>query len=183
MSTEGFSGYVEPGGLTDRVKIRLLICFIMDKLNLPVSAQTVSDIILDQGLANYFEVSAAIGDLVEAESIVPVPGFSPVHYILTHKGTASVQRIVTDLPLSVRDKALESADRLVIRRIDQEENKVTVTQTGDGYTVTIRMTDIGSDLLQMTLYVPDREAADRVTENFFRNPPGLYSGVLKLLVN
>ena len=182
MTSDGFSGYVEPGGLTDRVKIKLLICFVMDRLDLPVQAQTVSDIILDRGLANYFEVSAALGELIEQHCVSAVPGTSPEQYVLTHRGRALLDTIVTDLPLSVRDKALASADEMVIQKRDREQNKVTITQVEDGYDISIRMLDIGSDLLRLTLYVPDRETADRVSEKFYKDPAKLYSGVLDLLL-
>lgn len=65
MPESAFSGYVEPGGLTDRIKIRLLICYLMERVDLPVTAQTISDILLDRGLVNYFELSAAMGELIE----------------------------------------------------------------------------------------------------------------------
>lgn len=182
MTADGFSGYVEPGGLTDRVKIKLLICFLMDRLDLPVQAQTVSDIILDKGLANYFEVSAALGELIEQHCVSGVPGTSPEQYVLTRRGRDMLDTIVTDLPLSVRDKVLASADEMVIQKRDREQNKVTVTQVEDGFAISIRMLDIGSDLLRLTLYVPDRETADRVAEKFYKDPAKLYTGVLDLLL-
>ena len=62
---DAFTGYVEHGGLTDPVRIRLLICYLLDKLDIPLAAQTISDIVVDRGLANYFAISNAMSELIE----------------------------------------------------------------------------------------------------------------------
>ena len=179
---DAFTGYVEHGGLTDPVRIRLLICYLLDKLDIPLAAQTISDIVVDRGMANYFAISNAMSELIEQGCMCALPETQPEQYVLTRRGHEMLATITRDLPLRVREKVLESADELVMKQRVREQNKITITQVEDGYTLSIRMLDIGSDLLRLSLFVPDRESAERVAEKFYKNPRRLYEGVLELLL-
>lgn len=55
------------------------------------------------------------------------------------------------------------------------------SKTQDGYVVKLRMLDVGSDLLDLSLLVPDKLQALAIKEAFLQNPQKLYEGVLDLL--
>ena len=68
-----------------------------------------------------------------------------------------------------------------LRRRLEKENLVTITKTEDGYKIHIRVTDIGTDLMDLSLFMPTREQALAVKEKFLSNPADAYLGVLKSL--
>ena len=64
MSTGVFTAGIDNGGLTTDYEIRILICWLIDKVNMPVTASQLSGALLGEGMVNYFEVTCAVGQLV-----------------------------------------------------------------------------------------------------------------------
>lgn len=179
-----FLGGVEPGGLTDRFEVKILVCYLLEQVNLPLSAQMISDILLNRGLVNYFELSAALTELLQNGYMLPIQvEGKPSLYSISLKGTQMLETLGQTLPLSVREKAVDSAKELLLRKRREEQNKVTIAQVEDGYTITLQMLDIGSDLMSLKLFVPDREQAEQIKERFFDDPARVYKGILELLTD
>lgn len=105
----------------------------------------------------------------------------PEQYVLTYKGRQLLSAIEQDLPLAVREKAMASADELLLRRRAREQNRVVITQVEDGFTISMQILDIGSDLMRLALFVPDREQAEQMAERFYQNPAKIYRTVLEVL--
>ena len=179
-----FLGGVEPGGLTDRFEVKILVCYLLDQVNLPLSAQMISDILLNRGLVNYFELSAALTELLQNGYLVPIHlEGKPQQYNLSAKGKQMLETLGRNIPLSVREKAVDSATELLLRKRREEQNKVTIAQVEDGYTITLQMLDIGSELMSLKLFVPDKEQAEQIKERFFKDPARVYKGILELLTD
>ncbi|MGN1478253.1 MAG: DUF4364 family protein, partial [Acutalibacteraceae bacterium] len=60
---DAFSQGVEPGGLRSKNEIKILICYLICKMDSGLTKQQLSDIIVSKGLANYFEVNEALSDV------------------------------------------------------------------------------------------------------------------------
>lgn len=63
----------------------------------------------------------------------------------------------------------------------QQENKVRVKKVGDGYEITLTITDIGSDLMSLTLFLPSEKECEQVRRRFLNDPALLYKGTMALL--
>ena len=63
----------------------------------------------------------------------------------------------------------------------EQENRAEIKKVGDGYTVHCRILDIGTDLLEFTLFVPDIHQAQVVRERFLTDPQTVYLGLLEHL--
>ena len=67
MRDDGFlSAGVPPGGLHSREEIRLLLCYLAGRLAQPLTAALAEQVFAGEGLANYFEYTAALHALLEA---------------------------------------------------------------------------------------------------------------------
>lgn len=179
---ETFTAGIRPGGLTEGREIRILICHILTELGEPMSFDEMTEAILSEGTANYFEFADALAELRETGCIVAFKTESGINeYTVTEKGKAAAKTLENDLPLSIREKSAESAKNIIQRRRIEKENLVTITKTEDGYMIHIRVTDIGTDLMDLSLFMPTREQALAVKEKFLSNPANAYMGVLKSL--
>ena len=65
MEFDAFDEGIELGGLRNRDEIRLLICYILRAVDAPISKQNLNDSMLQDGLANYFEINQAISELLK----------------------------------------------------------------------------------------------------------------------
>ena len=86
-----------------------------------------------------------------------------------------------DLPLSVQEKSAENARNIIQRRRIEKENLVSISKTEDGYMIHVRVTDIGTDLMELSLFMPTMEQALAAKEKFLSNPTGAYAKVLAAL--
>lgn len=179
---ETFTAGIRPGGLTEGREIRILICHILTELGEPMSFDEMTEAVLADGTANYFEFADALSELRETGCIVTFKTEAGINeYTVTDKGKAAAKTLIGDLPLSIREKSAQTAKDIILRRRLEKENLVTITKTEDGYKIHIRVTDIGTDLMDLSLFMPTREQALAVKEKFLSNPADAYLGVLKSL--
>lgn len=178
MAQDAFSQGVEPGGLWNKNDIRILLCYILSSVNAPLSGEDVSQIVQRKALANYFEVGDALAALLE-QGHVCRDGAGL--YTVTDTGREIADRLDSTLPLSVRDKALEAAVRLMAEARSRRENRVEVREMDRGFQVTCHVSGGMVDLMAISLYVPDRAQAEMVERHFHRDPDGVYGLLLAAL--
>ncbi len=179
---ETFTAGISPGGLTAGREIRILVCHILSELGEPMSFDEMTEAILSDGTANYFEFADALAELRETGCIVSFKTESGINeYTVTEKGKAAAKTLENDLPLSVREKSAQSARNIIQRRRIEKENLVSISKTEDGYMIHVRVTDIGTDLMELSLFMPNIEQALAAKEKFLSDPAGTYMGVLKTL--
>lgn len=178
MEQNAFTGGVEPGGLWNQNDIRILLCYILNSVNAPLSAESISEIVQGKALANYFETGDALAALLKQGNVVEDENGM---YTVTDKGREIAQSLDANLPLSVRDKALEAAVRLMADAKARRENRVEIDETENGFCVTCHISGGKMDLMSVSLYVPDRAQAEVVKRNFYHDPEGVYKLLLSSL--
>lgn len=177
MERDAFAGGVEPGGLWNKNDIRILICYILNSVRAPLSDEDICSVLQGKSLANYFESVDALSAL---ERLGNVEKNADGLYTLTDSGREIADNLDAILPLSVRDKALEAALTRMADVRARRENKVDIEPTDNGFRVTCRILgDESSELMSVSLYVPDRAQASFIEERFFKNPSAVY----KLLIS
>ncbi len=177
MEHDAFTGGVEPGGLWNKNDIRILLCYILSSVNAPLSRDSLCQIIQGKALANYFEVGDALDALLRQGNAQEIDGL----YTVTPSGREIAGSLDANLPLSVRDKALEAAMRLMAEARSRRENQVEIEKTDRGFQVTCHISGGSMELMSVSLYVPDRGQAELVEKNFYRDPEGVYTLLLSAL--
>lgn len=178
MKQDAFTGGVEPGGLWNKNDIRILLCYILSSVDAPLSGEDISQIMQEKSLANYFEVGDALAALLQQGNVARDEEGC---YRVTPAGREIADSLDATLPLSVRDKALESALRLMADARARRENRVDVTKTDKGCQVVCHISGGELDLMTVSLYVPDEAQAELVKRNFHRDPAGIYKLLLSSL--
>lgn len=175
MSNEfdAFSEGIEPGGLRNRTQIKVLITYMVNRLNSPLTREMLIQALQLHGLANYFEASQAMDELVENGSLYDDKGF----IALSPKGELSVGELSGELPVSVKETALADAMNLQLLEKRESENTVDIKNTEDGCYVTFKVAHNGEILMELTVYAADTEQAQRLKHNFLKDPSHVYSTV------
>lgn len=178
MDKDAFTGGVDPGGLWTKNDIRILLCYILDSVDAPLSAGDISGIMQGKALANYFETGDALAGLEAAGHIRS----TPEGYVIAPTGREIARGLDTGLPLAVRDKALEAAVSLLARARAKRENRVETEDLPNGCRVKCAISGGGGgDLMELGLYVPDRAQARVIEEHFYEDPQGVYQLLLAAL--
>lgn len=173
-----FTGGVAPGGLRSQNDIRILVCYLLQSVPAPLSPEDITDILQEKALANYFEIQDAVSSLLRLGNIAQT---SEGLLCLLDSGKQIAQQLDTSLPLSVRDKALEGAMKLLTRARNEREHKVEIAETADGCRVVCHISGGAHELMSIDLYVPDRLQAELVKEHFHQDPGKVYELLLGAL--
>lgn len=182
MNKNVFSAGVVPGGLKDKQEIKILICFILDKIGHSFKKSDLTSIIQMQSLANYFEVSQAFEEMIAAKNIV-LDEDNDGCYILTQTGKMIVDELAVSLPVSVREKAIKSAETYFQRIKSKQENSVIIKKNKFGYNVLCKVSGGEFNMMELTLYAPDMNTAVTIKDNFYRDPGDVYNSVMNILTS
>ena len=181
---DAFDGGVAFGGLRNRNEIRLLVCYLLKAVDKPVAPLTIQDALLEEGLANYFEVGEAIAELLKSGSIEKRFDKTTEEEVLvvTAEGKNSAELLETTLPKTVREKAVNSAIKLMTLARNKRENKIlSEPLESGGYNVTFILGDEKNELMRLTVFVADSMQLEAVKNNFLKDPVKLYSSIITAL--
>ena len=174
------SAGVLPGGLHSREEIRLLLCFLARHLAQPLTVSLAEQVFAKEGLANYFEYTAALHELLEAGQLTMSNEAGGEVLRLEAKYVHAADELAQELPRRVRDRALHAAEQLQAQHRREKENGITVYPAGDGGCyMTFRQGRGGDMLMSVTVYVPDRDTAEGMREKFLENPGKIYTAVIE----
>ncbi|MBQ8028300.1 MAG: DUF4364 family protein [Clostridia bacterium] len=182
MEQNTFGEGTAPDGLRRKSEIKLLVCYLLKKMNMPLSRTKINEILQEDSIANYFEINQAISDLVKNGNLVcEISEDSDEILYLTPRAYYDIGEIEKFLPRTVREKSVSAALRIIARDKVKSESKVEVTELEKGYHVTFTIEDVGTELLKLTVYVSDRQQIELVKRNFYNNAIAIYSDIISSL--
>lgn len=180
MDFDTLTAGVEPGGLRSKNEIKLLICYMLTSAKASLSKTDIISIIQDNGLANYFEITDAFADLLKSGNI-SCENEKEDLYKVTSSGILISSQLDISLPISVRERALSATLNLLAKIKREQENRVRIQQTEQGYMVSCIVSGGDMDLMSLSLYVPDMLQAKLVKNNFHKDPARVYRCLLALV--
>ena len=183
MPFNAFVGGVQPGGLTNELEVKILICYLLDNMEQPLSFDQLNEILQSTGLVNYFEFAEALSDLLKSGHLRQEQDNEGQEvYAITEVGSVMSQTLKKTLPLGVREKTIETARHLAEVHKCMDEVEIHYQPAPDGYILQMVMKDIGSDLLDMKVFLPTEEECIQVKERIENDPATLYANILALLI-
>lgn len=178
MRYDAFTAGVELGGLRTTNDIKILICYMIYSVKVPLTKSQIIEVLIEKSLANYFEVTDALENLLKDKHIInDENGLS-----ITESGEIIATRLDVDLPYTVRTTAVETALSMLNKIKIINENPVEIAKTDLGYNVTCHISGGEFEMLNFTLYVPEYEQAKLVKKNFQNDPSKFYNTVLQSLI-
>lgn len=182
MEYDAFDAGIELGGLRNRDDIRLLVCYLLKSVDSPMTRQMLNEAMQEDGLANYFEVGQAIEELLKTANITAdILGDDEVISV-TQKGREAAEMLQTSLPRTVRERAVNSAIRLITKARVERENKIEVKkEENGGYTITFSLFDKNTQFMKLSVYVCDSLQLEQVKKNFIDDPAKVYSTIMTSL--
>lgn len=180
MEQNAFTAGIHPGGLTNHQEIKILICFLLDKIKFPLKKNDITSILQNYGLANYFEASQAFSEMVANNNIV-LDSEESGEYSITPSGKMIVEELSDMIPVSIREKALKSVDSYISRLKSEQENKVIIKKNPRGYDVICKISGGEFNMLELKIYAPNLMEATIIRDNFYRSPETLYREIMTYL--
>lgn len=174
---------IEKGGLHSIGDVKALILYILKYAEKPLNRENLTEIVLDDGLVEYFDFTQALQKLLEDGLVDIAAPDEQNSYVLTEPGRQTEALYEANLPFNVRKKNLAAMMR-VLAQIKRESNTHTeIAPVDGGFLVTCSLTEEDRLLLQYSVLVPDELQAHMIADQFIKQPTEKYQGIMSLLID
>lgn len=179
MDQGTFNQGVRPGGLTTSTEIRILLCYLLDAVDAPVSREQIEEALLGEELVNYFALADGLAQLMD-QGLIFYDGQS---YAISEEGRTVAQTLGRDVPRTVRDAAVRGVIRAqrYAARAAAHQSEIIKDPGAKKRLVRCSIGDDAGKLFSMELYMPDDLTAEAVRDRFIQNGDEVYKLVLASL--
>lgn len=162
---------------------KLIILYILSKVDSPLPQGIISDYIINHGYTNYFNVQNAFGDLLQAELIRENTTYHLSYYELTQTGLETLDLFGHQLSLEIRE---EIKGYLKANQYDILNETALVSDyhlTTDGsYLAVCGIREKNHEIFSLTLEVSTEEDAVKICNNWQNQSTELYQTAIKQLL-
>lgn len=162
---------------------RLMILYMLNKVDFPLSNDQISSFILGQGYTNYFTLQKIINSLLEDNLIHATLYNNSTQYTLTKEGADTVSFFSNRLSSPIR----EDIDKYISQNKYQLRCEVSTTSeyyksdTGD-YLALCRIKEGKNTLVELKLSVPTEDQASCICSKWKTDSQDIYEFIMRKLL-
>ncbi|MBR5497940.1 MAG: DUF4364 family protein [Clostridia bacterium] len=178
------------GGIRSTEKIKIIICYILENTKGELTRSAVQSALYDNGIANYFEISQAVDDLIKVGAVEQTGAAQDPVLSVSEKGIQIANDLEDELSVYIRNKAVKAANLTAVHERRMKENDVVITKINDkryrlDITLHSGLDNDGSDdeLMKLSVFVTDQFQAQTMKQSFINNPVKLYEKVIEGLTD
>ncbi len=161
---------------------KLMTMYTLSRVDFALTNSQITNVFLDLGYTNYFNVQYALGELVDSGLVHEEAYPDYRYYALTDSGKTSMDALRSSLSSSIRS---DIDDYLKKRRLEFREalsSRAEYYRTTDGdWAVRCRVMDHTTALIDMTLTVPNETQAKAVSQEWKEKSQEIYAMVIRKL--
>lgn len=174
---------VEQGGLHTLGDVKALVLYILNAASCPLEREHLTEIILNDGLVDYFDFSQGLQELLQ-EGLIDILSPNEINtFIITDVGIRTKELYEKNIPFNVKKRALAALTK-TLATIRRESNTHTdISETQGGYLVTCRLTEEEKTLLEYKVLVPDEMQAHIIADQFLKHPTEKYQSIMAALID
>ena len=156
--------------------VKVLILYVMAMVEMPVSAQTIYELCLQDDCLSYMDVQQAIPQMVDTGHLQRL---SDGTFFITEKGRDTEVLTTDAIAFPVRHRAKSAVEKLnnTARREKYIHTELREQENGE-CVVSMRLDDMKGQLMKLELTMPSRLQAKRVEAAYRKNPDMIYQSVI-----
>lgn len=161
------------GFIHDMMDVKVLILFVMARVNYPVTTQQIYELCYQDDCLSYFDVCTAVPEMVRSGHLRELENES---FEITDKGRADGSLTEDSVAFSVRQRAENAVNRFnrQIRRSSFVKTQILPRESGD-YSVIMALDDEMGNLMTLELLAPDQRQAIRLSKLFEKKAETVYN--------
>ena len=174
---------VEQGGLHTLGDVKALILYILHSASRSLEREHLTEIILNDGLVDYFDFSQGLQELLQ-EGLIDISSPNETNsFVITDVGIRTMELYQKNIPFNVKKRALAALTK-TLAKIRRESNTHTdVALVEGGYLVTCCLTEENKTLLEYKVLVPDEMQAHIIADQFLKHPTEKYQSIMAALID
>lgn len=163
----------EPKGfLHTKLDVKVLILFILARIDTPLSAQEIYEVAYQDDSLNYFTLAESLPELVKSGHLETN---SAEKYLITEKGRQQGSAVEDSLAVPVVQKVSAAIEEKLTQLRRDSFITTTVTQDEQGYWIaTLNYRDDGMPMMSLSLMAPNQALGHAMAANLKRNANALY---------
>ena len=165
---------------TDSITLyKLMIMYMLNKVNFPLSNSQISEFMLENQFTNYFTLQEVINSLVSDGFLSVVTYRNSTQYKLTSEGTETIGFFYTKISQSIRD----DIDNYIKANKYELKSEAGTTadyykNTNGEYTVHCQVKEGASTLIEINVSVPSEDIADKMCSNWKDASQDIYDFIM-----
>lgn len=170
---------VSPGGIRDPYLVKILICYLLQKLDTSLSEEQIIEILTDDQTVNYFLLTTTFAEMKKLGHVEK----QGKGYLLTKLGRETAEQLSGELPMTLRERVLHQAGELSRQHRRNNETAVDIVETEGGFRVDFSFHDQELEFMKLSLYAPDRTQALQLKDGLLSQYQEIYVDLLERLLN
>ncbi|BCN29687.1 DUF4364 family protein [Anaeromicropila herbilytica] len=163
---------------------KLIILFILDKVDFAMTNAQISDFILEKEYTNYFNIQQAISELVDSELIIRHTIRNSSHYKITPSGQETLEFFNTKISDAIK-KDIE--EYLHVNKYTLREEVSTISDyfqsKKDEYMVRCQVKERGTAIIDLSIAVPTEDEAILICNSWKSKSQDVYAYLIRTLMN
>ncbi len=162
---------------------KLIILYMLDKVDFPLTNSQISDFILDKGYTTYFKLQQALSELSEESMIQKESTHNRTLYHLTEDGAESIHLLKDKISASIQD----DIEHFLQEKQYDLKNEVSVKadyakNASQEYSVRCQVFENHEPLIDLTLSVPTEKEAASIALNWQKKNQEIYAWLMAQLL-
>lgn len=162
---------------------KLIILYMLDKIDFPLTNSQISEFILEEGYTTYFTLQQAISEMVDADLIREETTRNRTLYHLTEEGRETIHYFKNHISPAIQ----EDIDQFLAEKNYDLKNEVSAKadyykNVNSEWSVRFRIIEREVPLIDLTLTVPTEDEAVRMVNNWNRKNQEIYALLMQQLL-
>lgn len=162
---------------------KLLILYIMNKMNVDLTNSQITQIVLETEVMNYFSFQQFLSELIESKFLNIYKEDDREYYRLTQRGLEMLEYFlpkVNDNSLKINDYIKKNKERI----LSETEVKATFKKENEReFIVNLRVIENNSDLINLNVNVSSEKQAMLICKNWKNNASYIYAEIIQSLIS
>ncbi len=160
------------GFIHDMMDVKVLILYVMNRVNYPVNQQQVYELCYQDDCLSYFDVCTALPEMVKSGHLAQ----DGENYTITEKGKEDGVTTADSIAFTVKQRAENAVNRFnrQIRRSSFVKTQVIPRESGD-FSVIMALDDEMGNLMTLELVAPNQRQAVRLGRLFEKKAEAVYN--------
>lgn len=168
--------------LSDKKDIKIFILYLMKNIGYPLDFVSISDIVIQDGIVEFFDFADCFTELIDTGSIESDKSMGEAQYSVSEQGLTIAEELESSLLSTIREKSLTSALRhLSFKKRGAALKTMTEELENGKYKVRCTIKENGENILDVSVIVDSDRQVEKIINNFNERPEVAFRGVLALL--
>ncbi|AUG58231.1 DUF4364 family protein [Acetivibrio saccincola] len=162
---------------------KLILLYILDKLNMPVSNLQLTKIVMENKLMNYFIFQQFLDELCSLKFISPKITDNKTYYTITPSGKQALDYFVNHIPKGI--KLIINNYISNVRKNIRNETFIKADFTPENeneFTVTCQIREDTFSLIDLKISVGTKSDAKDICKNWQKHSQTIYSEIIESLI-